>query len=131
GLWTVTPKGLWLVVVEQLMRHALARVSAAPSVGSVVIAAPPGEVVVVRAFAGPGAVVVAGGDTRQASVAAALAAVSDGYEIVLVHDAARALAPTALVEAVAAAVRGGADAVNPVLPVIDTSKEVAAGTVVG
>src|SRR5437763_496796 len=90
-----------------------------------------GEVLAFRAFAGPVAVVVAGGDTRKASVAAALAAVPDGYEIVLVHGAARALAPTALVEAVAAAVRGGADAVIPVLPVIDTIKEVAAGTVVG
>jgi len=130
-LGTGTPKALRLLAGQPLLSHALARVSAAPSVGSVVIAAPPGEVVAVRAFAGPGAVVVAGGDTRQASVAAALAAVPDGYEIVLVHDAARALAPTALVEAVAAAVRGGADAVIPVLPVIDTIKEVAAGTVVG
>src|SRR5881275_2606420 len=131
-LGTGTPKALRLLVGQPLLSHALARVSAAPSVGSVVIAAPPGEVVAVRAFAGPGAVVVAGGDTRQASVAAALAAVPDGYEIVLVHDAARALAPTALVEAVAAAVRGGADAVIPVLPVIDTIKEVGAdGVVVG
>jgi 2-C-methyl-D-erythritol 4-phosphate cytidylyltransferase len=69
-------------------------------------------------------VVVAGGVDRQRSVAAALAAVPDGYEIVLVHDAARALAPASLVEEVAAAVRGGYDAVVPVLPVADTVTEV-------
>ena len=74
---------------------------------------------------------VAGGENRQASVAAALAAVPERYDIVLVHDAARALAPTGLVEAVAAAVRAGAEAVIPVLPVVDTVKEVAAETVVG
>ena len=42
----------------------------------------------------------------------------------LVHDAARALAPPDLFESVAAAVRGGHAAVIPVLPVVDTIKEV-------
>jgi 2-C-methyl-D-erythritol 4-phosphate cytidylyltransferase len=42
-----------------------------------------------------------------------------------VHDAARALVPPRLVERVAAAVRGGHDAVIPVLPVVDTIKRVA------
>jgi 2-C-methyl-D-erythritol 4-phosphate cytidylyltransferase len=45
-------------------------------------------------------------------------------EIVLVHDAARALTPPELIESVAAAVRGGSPAVIPVLPVVDTIKEV-------
>lgn len=48
----------------------------------------------------------------------------------LVHDAARALTPPALVEAVAAAVRAGHQAVIPVLPVVDTIKEVDADGVV-
>jgi 2-C-methyl-D-erythritol 4-phosphate cytidylyltransferase len=47
--------------------------------------------------------------------------------IVLVHDAARALTPPAQIEAVAAAVRAGHPAVIPVLPVVDTIKEVAPG----
>jgi 2-C-methyl-D-erythritol 4-phosphate cytidylyltransferase len=68
--------------------------------------------------------VVPGGATRQESVAAALAGVPAGPDIVLVHDAARALAPSHLVESVAAAVRGGHPAVIPVLPVVDTVKEV-------
>jgi len=73
---------------------------------------------------GPIVTIVAGGDSRQASVAAALAAAPDHLEIVLVHDAARALAPASLVEAVAEAVRSGHDAVVPALPVVDTIKQV-------
>ena len=67
---------------------------------------------------------VAGGASRQASVAAALAAVPEDFGIVLVHDAARALTPPELVEAVADAVRGGHGAVIPVLAVVDTIKQV-------
>jgi len=71
------------------------------------------------------------GATRQASVAAALAAVPLDFDIVLVHDAARALTPPELVEDVAAAVRGGHGAVIPVLPVVDTIKQVSdSGSVV-
>jgi 2-C-methyl-D-erythritol 4-phosphate cytidylyltransferase len=126
-----TPKALRLLAGEPLLVHALRRVRAAREVGALVVAAPPGEVGPVRELAGPDVIVVPGGATRQASVAAALAAVPAHCPIVLVHDAARALAPTALIEAVAAAVRAGADAVIPVLPVVDTIKEVAGGTVVG
>ncbi|MGI5179608.1 2-C-methyl-D-erythritol 4-phosphate cytidylyltransferase [Dactylosporangium sp. CA-152071] len=76
--------------------------------------------------------VVAGGASRQTSVAAALAAVPAEFGIVLVHDAARALTPPELVETVADAVRGGHGAVIPVLPVVDTIKEVDnSGIVVG
>ncbi|MER6594376.1 2-C-methyl-D-erythritol 4-phosphate cytidylyltransferase, partial [Micromonospora purpureochromogenes] len=60
----------------------------------------------------------------------ALAAVPPGPDIVLVHDAARALTPPELVESVAGAVRAGHHAVIPVLPVVDTIKEVGAGEVV-
>jgi 2-C-methyl-D-erythritol 4-phosphate cytidylyltransferase len=101
-------------------------VAAAPSVHTIVVAAPATDVEAVRELLAPIApvIVVAGGADRQASVAAALAAVPPGPEIVLVHDAARALAPAELVESVAAAVRAGNDAVIPVLPVVDTIKEV-------
>jgi len=52
--------------------------------------------------------------------------------IVLVHDAARALTPPQLIESVAAAVRSGHAAVIPVLPVVDTIKEVGPdGSVLG
>ena len=71
-----------------------------------------------------GVVAVAGGVTRSESVRAALAAASDGG-IVIVHDAARALATPALfAAAVSELERGGADAVIAAAPVSDTIKQV-------
>ncbi|GGO12531.1 2-C-methyl-D-erythritol 4-phosphate cytidylyltransferase [Micromonospora parathelypteridis] len=126
------PKALRLLAGEPLLVHAVRRLAAAPSVHTIVVAAPVAEVHAVRELLAPIApvIVVAGGAERQASVAAALAAVPAGPTIVLVHDAARALTPPELVESVAAAVRDGRDAVIPVLPVVDTIKEVGAGEVV-
>lgn len=126
------PKALRLLAGEPLLVHAVRRLAAAPSVHTIVVAAPAAEVQAVRELLAPIApvIVVPGGAERQASVAAALAAVPAGPTIVLVHDAARALTPPELVESVAAAVRGGCDAVIPVLPVVDTIKEVGADEVV-
>ncbi|MFI7431051.1 2-C-methyl-D-erythritol 4-phosphate cytidylyltransferase [Micromonospora sp. NPDC049836] len=123
------PKALRPLAGEPLLVHAVRRVAAAASVHTIVVAAPAADVEAVRALLAPVApvTVVPGGAERQASVAAALAAVPAGPEIVLVHDAARALTPPALVESVAAAVRAGHDAVIPVLPVVDTIKEVDTG----
>ncbi|MEU6078037.1 2-C-methyl-D-erythritol 4-phosphate cytidylyltransferase [Micromonospora sp. NPDC047074] len=126
------PKALRLLAGEPLLVHAVRRLAAAPSVHTIVVAAPAAEMAAVRDLLAPVApvTVVPGGAERQASVAAALAAVPPGPEIVLVHDAARALTPADLVESVAAAVRAGNDAVIPVLPVVDTIKEVGADEVV-
>ncbi|NES14667.1 MULTISPECIES: 2-C-methyl-D-erythritol 4-phosphate cytidylyltransferase [Micromonospora] len=123
------PKALRPLAGEPLLVHAVRRIAAAPSVRTVVVAAPAADVELVRTMLAPVApvLVVSGGADRQASVAAALAAVPAGPEIVLVHDAARALTPPELVESVAEAVRAGHDAVIPVLPVVDTIKEVDAG----
>ncbi|MEV0426946.1 2-C-methyl-D-erythritol 4-phosphate cytidylyltransferase [Micromonospora sp. NPDC050495] len=123
------PKALRPLAGEPLLVHAVRRVAAAASVHTIVVAAPAADVEAVRALLAPVApvTVVPGGAERQASVAAALAAVPAGPQIVLVHDAARALTPPALVESVAAAVRAGHDAVIPVLPVVDTIKEVDTG----
>ena len=65
-----------------------------------------------------------GGAERQDSVRAALAALPEDVDLVLVHDAARCLTPVAVVERVVAALRDGAEAVVPVLPVADTVKQV-------
>ncbi|MEU4679749.1 2-C-methyl-D-erythritol 4-phosphate cytidylyltransferase [Micromonospora sp. NPDC023737] len=126
------PKALRLLAGEPLLVHAVRRLAAARSVHTIVVAAPVAEVEAVRELLAPVASVsvVPGGAERQESVAAALAAVPPGPEIVLVHDAARALTPPDLVEAVAAAVRAGRPAVIPVLPVVDTIKEVGAEEVV-
>ncbi|MFB9358509.1 IspD/TarI family cytidylyltransferase [Actinoplanes nipponensis] len=120
------PKALRLLAGEPLLVHTVRRIAAAPSVRLIVVAAPAAEVEAVRALLAPVAAVtvVPGGAERQHSVAAALAAVPLDVAIVLVHDAARALTPPELIESVAAAVRGGRPAVIPVLPVVDTIKEV-------
>lgn len=71
---------------------------------------------------GPSAELLVGGGTRQESVAAALAALPDDCEIVLVHDAARPFASPALVQSVVEAVAAGNPAVIPGIPVADTIK---------
>jgi 2-C-methyl-D-erythritol 4-phosphate cytidylyltransferase len=116
------PKALVEVCGAPLVVHAVSRLQAAGC--DVVIVAAPGEAVDHFAALLPGATVIAGGATRQASVAAALQTLSNDVDVVLVHDAARGLAPTAVAETVIAAVRAGADAVVPVMPVADTVKEV-------
>lgn len=73
---------------------------------------------------------VIGGATRSESVRAGLVAVPDDAEIVIVHDAARPLASLDIYEAVIDAVRNGADAAVPGVPVGDTLKRVDAEMVV-
>jgi 2-C-methyl-D-erythritol 4-phosphate cytidylyltransferase len=68
------------------------------------------------------AAAVPGGATRPQSVAAGLACVPEGAAYVLVHDAARPLAPPEVVDRVVAALRGGAEGVVPALPLADTVK---------
>ena len=73
---------------------------------------------------------VVGGVTRQESVARGIAALPEG-EVVLVHDAARPLVPAEVVRGVVEAVRSGAPAVIPVVPMSDTIRQVGdAGSVV-
>ena len=126
------PKALRLLAGEALLVHAIRRVAAASSVRMIVVAAPAAEVEAVRELLASVApvTVVAGGAERQESVSLALAVVPAEIEVVLVHDAARALTPPQLIESVAAAVRQGHPAVIPVLPVVDTIKEVGPGEVV-
>ncbi|MFT4030497.1 MAG: 2-C-methyl-D-erythritol 4-phosphate cytidylyltransferase [Protaetiibacter sp.] len=113
-----------------ILEHALRGVFGAGEPAQVIVVAPPALVARARAIgervAGAASgylAVVAGGDTRQRSVAAGLAALADGVEVVLVHDAARSLAPSALIDRVAGAAREGAGVV-PALPVVDTVKRV-------
>ena len=127
-----------------LLRRAAAGLIASGAVSHVVVTAPAEEVDRFRAeleglpdgsagvSAGrrPGIEVVAGSPrSRQASVAlglaAALAAVPQA-DVVIVHDAARALTPPEVTQRVVAAVRAGHEAVVPALPVTDTVKEVEA-----
>jgi 2-C-methyl-D-erythritol 4-phosphate cytidylyltransferase len=125
------PKALRLLGGEPILLHAVRRLRACPSVGPVVVAAPAAEVdEVARLLTAYDVVVVAGGAQRQGSVAAGLAALPPEVALVLVHDAARALVPVTVVEAVVAALRAGADAVVPVVAVADTVKLVEGAAVV-
>lgn len=71
--------------------------------------------------------VVAGGAKRQDSVAAGLTVLPKKVELVAIHDAARPLVSRKMASQLLAAGREGA--AIPVLPVIDTLKEVADGFV--
>ncbi|HYI50766.1 MAG TPA: 2-C-methyl-D-erythritol 4-phosphate cytidylyltransferase [Microbacterium sp.] len=130
------PKAFVGIDEHSMLRHALARIYDGPQ-AQVVIVAPAGREgdALTEALAGAGArrdlvSVVTGGASRQASVAAGLDALWGDVEIVLVHDAARALTPPAVFERVIAAVDDGASGAIPVLPVIDTIKRVEAERIV-
>jgi 2-C-methyl-D-erythritol 4-phosphate cytidylyltransferase len=125
------PKAFVPLHGQPLLRYALDRVLAVVGVGHVVVVAPAGHVDAAGAVAADASAsagvparidVVAGGAERSASVSAGLRALAAGDEIVLVHDAARALAPTWMFEAVTSRVRSGIPAVVPGLPVTDTVK---------
>lgn len=121
------PKALRPIGGTPMLVHAVGSLLAAPSVGLVVVAAPAEHLDRIRDLLGAGCLVVSGGPTRAQSVRRALAALPAGgdVDVVLVHDAARPFVPASVVEAVVAAVRGGHDAVVPVLPLPDTLKRVA------
>jgi 2-C-methyl-D-erythritol 4-phosphate cytidylyltransferase len=129
-LGAAVPKSFVEIAGATLLEHAARRFAAHPAVGAIVVVAPTAQL----AEAGrlTGAEVVAGGATRQASVAAGLAAVSADTEFVLVHDVARPLVPSIVIDAVLAALRAGADAVVPVVPIVDTVRSISPdGTLAG
>ena len=128
------PKALVPVGGVSLLRRAAAGLIASGLVRHIVVTAPANDVERFRAELeglldeGTEIEVVAGSPhSRQASVAlglaAALAAVPQA-DVVVVHDAARALTPPEVTRRVVAAVRAGHAAVVPALPVTDTVKEV-------
>jgi 2-C-methyl-D-erythritol 4-phosphate cytidylyltransferase len=125
------PKAFVTLAGEPLLAHAVRNVASSGAVDLVVVVAPhdwldQAEKVATDAIAGTSTsvTVVAGGATRQDSVAAGLDALPDDVGLVLVHDAARCLAPPSLVARVAGAVRAGHQAVVPGLFVADTVKRV-------
>lgn len=94
-------------------------------VDEVIVAVGPDELDEAQVTLAGQAQVVLGGADRVASVAAGLARVPGSAEVVLVHDAARAFAPPAMIRRVIQAVRDGGGGVVPVLPVADTVRNVA------
>ncbi|WP_353650375.1 2-C-methyl-D-erythritol 4-phosphate cytidylyltransferase [Nakamurella sp. A5-74] len=107
------------VAGRPLVAHAAAALFAG-GVDRVVVAVAASDWDLAHEVLGDHCMVVLGGSDRTSSVAAALSHAGDDARIILVHDAARAFTPPELVRRVIDAVRNGADAVVPVLPVTDT-----------
>ncbi|MBU7597127.1 2-C-methyl-D-erythritol 4-phosphate cytidylyltransferase [Streptomyces sp. P38-E01] len=128
-----TPKALRPLGGTPILVHAVRAMALARAVDLVVVVAPHDGVAEVRrlldahplpAYDVTEVLVVPGGENRQESVGRGLAALPTDVDVVLVHDAARPLVPLDTVAAVIAAVRAGAAAVVPGMPLADTVKEV-------
>lgn len=130
-----TPKALVLLAGEPLLVHAARAVLEYEAVQVLVAVVPHqsrddvARLLVPLVAASQRLLVVSGGASRPGSVLAGLHALdldprAEDVDVVIVHDAARCLAPAALVSEVVAAVRGGQPAVVPGLPVTDTLKRV-------
>ena len=127
-LGTGGPKALVDLAGEPLLVHAARAIRGSGAVDSIVVTAPSAHVRLfdgILTAAGIQAAVVAGGITRQASVAAGLNAAGTA-DHVLIHDAARPLVPSQIVRRVVSALRRGHPAVVPALPVTDTIKRITA-----
>jgi 2-C-methyl-D-erythritol 4-phosphate cytidylyltransferase/2-C-methyl-D-erythritol 2,4-cyclodiphosphate synthase len=126
------PKAFLTIDGRSLLTIAAEAACACPRIGSLVVAAPFGWEQRASALlpARTPAEVVAGGGTRQESVRLALAAVPEDASVVVVHDAARALAPPSLFDAVVHALDDGTDLADratgaiPTVVVPDTVKRV-------
>ncbi len=121
------PKAFVAIGGRTLLEHALEGVFAQPERAQVIIVAPASHrseaVAIGQRVAGAARdalTVVNGGDSRAASVAAGLAAVVQGVDVVLIHDAARALTPPDVFTRVVQRVRAEQVGVIPALPVVDT-----------
>ncbi len=111
---------------QPILLRAIRPFLATPEVECVAVALPPDRAARPPAWlvgADPRVRVVAGGGTRGESVAAAVAALPERVEVVLVHDGARPLATPELVGRCLRAAAAGRAAVAGV-PAVDTLKEV-------
>jgi len=123
-----TPKQFLALDGVPLLLFALRRLAACPAITEFVIATRAEEVdsvtnSVASENLGPPVHVVRGGDTRQDSVANALAEVSPEADLILVHDAVRPLVTVSQIERVIAEA-ASCDAAILGIPAMDTVKEV-------
>lgn len=125
------PKALVHLGGRPLVAHAVHRLCRTGVIRAIVVTAPAGSVGPVQDAARSVAsddvsiqVVDGVGASRQASVAAGLAALGSTDDVVLVHDAARPMASPELIGRLIDAVHAGHGAVVPVVAVHDTIREV-------
>jgi 2-C-methyl-D-erythritol 4-phosphate cytidylyltransferase len=125
------PKAFVKAGSRTLLQLSVDGLIASGAVDRIVVMVPGDSISLTSRLLGSSVTVVAGADERTGSVRAGLTHASDA-DIVLVHDAARALTPPSLIARVVAEVRAGRGAVVPALPVADTIKSVdLMGAVVG
>ncbi|MFD4293525.1 2-C-methyl-D-erythritol 4-phosphate cytidylyltransferase [Rhodococcus sp. NPDC058505] len=117
------PKAFVTLRGRTLLQCAVGGLLDSGAVDRVVVIVPPDDVDRIRGELPAGVDVVGGGAERTDSVRAGIAAAGDA-DLLLVHDAARALTPPTLIARVVAELRAGRDAVVPALPVADTIKTV-------
>jgi 2-C-methyl-D-erythritol 4-phosphate cytidylyltransferase len=105
-----------------MVEWSIAALREAPSIGEIVVAAPPGAAEHEHEFTGEDLSVVAGGEMRAESVRNGLERVDT--ELVAIHDAARPLLSADLVEAVIAVLLADPDADGAIaaVPISDTIK---------
>lgn len=127
------PKALMPVGGRPLVAWSLIALAGCDAIDGIVLAAPTGQETPMRMAVGEaggeGLIVVGGGATRQRSVKAALAAIPDDVDYVLVHDAARPLVTAELCEALVAALDGAEGAIAAT-PVADTLKRAGEGALI-
>ena len=116
------PKALVQLGGRSLVEYAFAHLS--PSVSEIVIAVPAESQKEFASLFGDSARIVVGGATRSSSIQAALREISSEIDFILVHDAARPLASSALAQRIIDELVKGKKAVIPVLPVVDTVKKI-------
>ncbi|HEX7589685.1 MAG TPA: IspD/TarI family cytidylyltransferase [Demequinaceae bacterium] len=127
-LGTDLPKALVRVEGRTLVAWAVERI--AEVCRDVVVTAPPAQLdafgrAIAEAAISPdvAVAVIAGGETRQESVAAGVAELmshSPRPTIILVHDAARAFMPAEPMRVAIGAIEAGADGAVPIVPLVDT-----------
>ena len=130
-LGAAVPKAFFPVAGRTLLSFAAERALAVEQLRQIIVAAPADRIdearLTVENLAQDSRIlidVVAGGASRQDSIANALRPLDPDIDILLVHDAARAFTPTSVYARVAAAVRSERRGIVPVEPVVDTIKRV-------
>jgi 2-C-methyl-D-erythritol 4-phosphate cytidylyltransferase len=130
------PKAFAKLRDRPMLAESLERLDGSDWIESIVVAAPPDweePVILLAEELGCSKVVAAvpGGETRAASVRAALAEVDEDAAVVLVHDAARPLVSEGVIERLLTTLNEGWDGAIPVLPIPDTVKRIDRGQVAG
>jgi 2-C-methyl-D-erythritol 4-phosphate cytidylyltransferase len=129
------PKAFAQLRGRPLLAESLERLEGSEWIDAIVVVTPPGweePVILLAEELGCGKVVaaVSGGASRAESVRIGVGEVADDAAVILVHDAARPLVSSLVVERLLAALNEGWDGAIPGLPVVDTVKRVQGGAVV-